>query len=90
NANPVLFDRLVALAEESGIPFQIEADPRPTGTDGRELQMGPGGVPTGIVSIPLRYMHTPSEIVDLQDVENTVRLLVAFARSLKVGDSGHW
>jgi putative aminopeptidase FrvX len=90
NANPVLFDRLVALAEESGIPFQIEADPRPTGTDGRELQMGPGGVPTGIVSIPLRYMHTPSEIVDLQDVENTVCLLMAFARSLKVGDSGHW
>lgn len=90
NANPVMFERLVALAEDGNIPFQIEADPRPTATDGRELQMGLGGVPTAVVSIPLRYMHTPSEIVDLQDIENTVRLLVAFASSLKIGDSGHW
>jgi len=40
--------------------------------------------------VPLRYMHTPSEIVDLQDVENTVRLLVAFVHSLKKGEYAHW
>jgi endoglucanase len=48
------------------------------------------GVATGLVSIPLRYMHTPSEIVDLVDVENSVQLLVEFAKSLKRGEYGHW
>ena len=50
--------------------------------------MGRGGVATGLVSIPLRYMHTPSEVVDLEDVENCVKLLVAFALSLEKGDTG--
>ena len=90
NINPLLFNRLVTCADELGIPYQIEADPRPTGTDGRELQMGAGGVATGLVSIPLRYMHTPSEIVDLQDVEHCVQLLVATARSLRRTDRGDW
>jgi len=90
NANPFMVKRLLELAEEEKIPCQIEADPRPTSTDGRELQMGPGGVATAVVSIPLRYMHTPSEIVDLQDVENTIRLLAAFARSLDKKDTGVW
>ena len=90
NINPLMFEALVQVAEANSIPFQIEADPRPTGTDGRELQMAPGGLATAVVSIPLRYMHTPSELVDLTDVENTVRLLVAYAKSLKAGDSGEW
>lgn len=90
NINPFLYDRLVACAEELGIPHQFEADPRPTGTDARALQMGRGGVATGLVSIPLRYMHTPSELVDLEDVERTVQLLVAFALGLKAGEHGRW
>ena len=90
NINPLIFNKLVEVAEEGNIPYQIDADPRPTGTDGRELQMAPGGLATGVVSIPLRYMHTPSEIVDLQDVENAVRLLTAYAKSLRKGDSGKW
>lgn len=90
NVNPLMFRKLVEIAEKEKIPYQVEADPRPTATDGRELQMGPGGIPTAVVSIPLRYMHTPSEVVDLQDIENTVRLLVAYAKSLKPGDSGDW
>ncbi|MEN9841750.1 MAG: hypothetical protein RL376_1550, partial [Verrucomicrobiota bacterium] len=69
---------------------QFEADPRPTGTDARAMQMGRGGVATGLVSIPLRYMHTPSELVDLADVERTVQLLVAFALSLRDGEHGRW
>jgi len=90
NINPFIYDRLVACAESLGIPHQFEADPRPTGTDARALQMGRGGVATGLVSIPLRYMHTPSELVDLKDVERTVQLLVAFALGLKDGEHGRW
>jgi endoglucanase len=90
NINPWVFDRLVKCAKKLKIPHQLEADPRPTGTDARAIQMGRGGVATGLISIPLRYMHTPSELVDLQDVENCVRLLVAFAQSLEEGDYAHW
>ena len=49
-----------------------------------------GGVSTGLVSVPLRYMHTPSEVADLEDVERTVRLLVEFAKGLEKGDYAHW
>jgi len=90
NINPLVFAKLKELAEVNDIPYQVEADPRPTGTDGRELQMGGEGIATGVVSVPLRYMHTASEIVDLEDIERTVQLLEAFARSLKAGERGEW
>lgn len=90
NINPFVFERLVKVAKENDIPYQLEAEPRPTGTDARVIQMARGGVATGLVSIPLRYMHTPSEMVDLQDVEYTVQLLSAFALSLKKGEHGIW
>ncbi len=90
NINPKVYDRLLKAARKLKIPFQIEADPRPTGTDARAIQMGRGGIATGLVSVPLRYMHTPSEVVDLEDVERCVLLLVEFAKSLQPGDYGHW
>ncbi len=90
NINPKVFDRLVRAAKKLRIPYQIEADPRPTGTDARAIQMGRGGIATGLVSIPLRYMHTPSEVVDLEDVERCVALLVEFALGLEPGDYAHW
>ncbi|KXU36592.1 peptidase M42 [Cephaloticoccus primus] len=90
NINPKVFARLRAAAQQAQIPYQIEADPRPTGTDARAVQIARSGVATGLVSIPLRYMHTPSEMVDLTDVEHTVALLVAFARSLEKNDYAHW
>jgi endoglucanase len=90
NINPWVFDLLLACADRAGIPYQIEADPRPTGTDARAIQIARAGVATGLVSVPLRYMHTPCEIVDLEDVEACVQLLVEFARALKPGDNGHW
>ncbi len=86
NINPKVYDRLVAAAKKAGIPYQLEADPRPTGTDARAIQMGRGGVATGLVSIPLRYMHTPSEMVDLEDVERCIQLLVEFAGALEPKD----
>ncbi|PTX91084.1 M42 family metallopeptidase [Opitutus sp. ER46] len=90
NINPKVYAWLVEAAKKAKIPYQLEADPRPTGTDARAIQMGRGGVATGLVSIPLRYMHTPSELVDLEDVERCVKLLVEFARGLESGDYAHF
>ena len=90
NINPKVYDRLVACAKKAKIPIQFDADPRPTGTDARAIQMARGGVACGLVSIPLRYMHTPSEVVDLEDVENCVKLFVAFAKSVDKGESFNW
>jgi putative aminopeptidase FrvX len=90
NVNPKVFSLLSDCAKRQKIPFQVEADPRPTGTDARAIQMGRSGVATGLVSVPLRYMHTPSEMVDLDDVEHCVKLLVEFALSLEKGDYAHW
>ncbi|MCF7688343.1 MAG: M42 family metallopeptidase [Cephaloticoccus sp.] len=90
NINPKIFQKLVHAAHDLGIPYQIEADPRATGTDARALQLSRGGVATGLISVPLRYMHTPSEMVDLQDVEHAVALLVEFSKNLAKGDYAHW
>jgi endoglucanase len=90
NINPKVYDRLLRAARKLKIPHQFDADPRPTGTDARAMQMGRGGVATGLVSIPLRYMHTPSEVVDLADVERCVQLFVEFAQGLEPGDYAHW
>jgi len=90
NINPKIYDRLIRAAKKLKIPYQLEADPRPTGTDARAIQMARGGIATGLISVPLRYMHTPSEVVDLEDVERCVQLLVEFAKGLEKGDYAHW
>jgi endoglucanase len=86
NINPLIFDRIIECAEKESIPHQIEANPDPTGTDARCMQIARGGVPTGLISIPLRYMHTPIETANLDDIENVVRLICTFARSLQPSD----
>jgi len=90
NINPKVYHRLVQCAKKLKLPHQFEAEPRPTGTDARAIQTGRAGVATGLISVPLRYMHTPSEMVDLTDVESCVKLLVEFALSLEKGDYAHW
>ena len=90
NINPKVYQRLIACAKKAKITVQLEADPRPTGTDARAIQMARGGVACGLVSVPLRYMHTPSEVVDLQDVEDCVKLFVEFAKSITKGESFNW
>lgn len=90
NINPFVFKRLTSLAKDLSIPYQIEAEARPTGTDARAIQIAKSGIATGLISIPLRYMHTPSEMVNLDDIENSVKLLVAFAKSINDNDSGIW
>jgi len=90
NINPRIYDKLLRAAKKARIPYQLEGASRPTGTDARAIQMGRGGVATGLISVPLRYMHTPSEVVDLADVERCVQLLVEFAKGLEKGDYAHW
>lgn len=82
NINPEVFERLCAAAEAEGIPYQIEAEPRVTGTDAGTMQVQRGGKPTGLVSVALRYMHTPTEVICLRDLEATVALLTRFILDL--------
>ncbi len=79
NISPKVFDLLVGLAKKENIPYQIEAQSRGTGTDANAIQLTKSGIATGLVSIPLRYMHTPVEVISTKDLENTVALLQSFA-----------
>jgi endoglucanase len=83
--SPKVFDLLVEAAKEAGIEYTINASGRSTSTDADAIQISRSGIPTGLVSIPLRYMHSPVEMVDLADVEATVELIVAFASRLEAG-----
>ena len=82
NINPVVFERLCAAAEAEGIKVQFEAEPGVTGTDAGAMQVQRGGRASGVVSIPLRYMHTPTEVLKLSDLEQTVALLKRFILDL--------
>ena len=80
-----MFELLHAAGEAEGIPFTVAARARHTGTDADAFHLSRAGIPTGVVSIPLRYMHSPVEMVQLDDVENAARLIAAFARRLEPG-----
>jgi len=80
-----VFEMLAEVAEAEGIPYTIQASPKATWTDADGIHLSRTGVPTGLVSIPNRYMHSPNEIVSLEDVKNTSRLLAAFIRRLEPG-----
>lgn len=80
--NAAVFDRLVAEAEGRDIPYSVQAAPRATRTDADGIFLVRGGVPTGLVSIPNRYMHSPSEMVSASDLDRAAQLLAAFVRSL--------
>lgn len=82
NINPVIYDLLVKTARKYKIPFQIFGAPRATGTDANVIQLSRKGVATGLVSVPLRYMHTPTEVLSLNDLESTSRLLLEFIYNL--------
>ena len=83
NINPVLFDLLIAAAEKSKVAYQLGAEPRGTGTDANAIQLSRGGKVAGLVSVPLRYMHTPTEVLALSDLDATVKLLAQFVLDLK-------
>jgi putative aminopeptidase FrvX len=80
--HPWLFELLHETAEREQIPFTVEAAGRATGTDADAVHLSRGGVPTALVSIPMRYMHSPVELVALSDVHACARLIAAAARTL--------
>jgi putative aminopeptidase FrvX len=81
-----VFELLYDTAEREGIPLAVEVSPRgSTSTDADAVYISRAGVPTGLVSVPLRYMHSPIEMLDLDDLERAVQLVVAFARRLEPG-----
>ncbi len=85
--SPVVFDQLVAAAEAERIPYTIEAAPRGTSTDADAIHTSRKGIATGLVSVPCRYMHSPNEMVALDDLDRTAALLAAWVRRLEPGTS---
>lgn len=85
--HPRLFEVLYAAGEEEGIPFTVESLGKGTGTDADAIHFSRAGVPTGLVSVPSRYMHSPVELASLEDIDNAARLIAAFARRLEPGIS---
>lgn len=82
NIHPSLRQKLVSVAEEYNIPHQLEITPGPTGTDARAMQITKEGIPSLVLSIPLRYMHTSVEVVDMTDIKNTGKLLAFFINAI--------
>lgn len=82
NIHPGLHRKLKSLADRLEIPCKLEVMPRHSGTDAFHLQIALQGIPTAVVGIPLRYMHTPVEMVSMKDIARLGRLLAEFAASL--------
>ena len=85
--HPAIFEALHAAGEAEGIPFTVEATARNTGTDADAIALSRAGVPCGLIGLPLRYMHSPVETVQISDVEAAARLIAAFCRALEPGTS---
>ncbi len=85
NINPKLFNLLVDTAKREKIPYQVLGEPGRTGTDANVMQLSKKGVATILVSVPLRYMHTPVELLSTKDLDNTARLIIALMKRLKSG-----
>jgi endoglucanase len=85
--HPLVFERLYEAGEAETIPFTLESLGKGTGTDADAIHLTRAGIPTGLVSIPCRYMHTPVEMVSLADVDAAARLIAAFAQRLESGVS---
>ncbi len=80
--HPRVFELLYETAEAADIPFAVEVSRGTTSTDADAVYLSRRGVATGVVSVPLRYMHSPVELADPEDIERAVQLVVAFALRL--------
>jgi endoglucanase len=80
--NPRVYQLLVAAATNAGINYQYDIQAAYTGTDNDNVQVSRGGVATGLLNIPCRYMHTGSEIVSLKDINDTAELMARFTLTL--------
>ena len=84
--HPKVVERLLEVAEQESIPVQHEAASRSTGTDTDAIFTTHSGIPSALVSLPMRYMHSTVEMVDLGDVEHCIQLLAAFAEAVRKQD----
>lgn len=82
NINPHVFDRLQGAAKNKEISVQVRGVPKATGTDANAIQLARDGVATGLVGIPNRYMHSPVEVVSLEDLDQAARLLAEFCQGV--------
>lgn len=78
--NREMSDKLIEIAENSKIPYQLEPISGATGTNADNIAVTKSGVKTSVVSIPQRYMHTPNEVISLDDVENTAKLICEYIK----------
>jgi endoglucanase len=83
NIHPFLHKQFKELAERLEIPYAIEIMPKSSDTDGMAMQISAEGIPNFVLSIPIRYMHTPVEMVMLKDVQRVGRLLAEFIAGLE-------
>ena len=83
NMNPVVVDRLRSAGDEADIPLQWGAAGRGTGTDANAMQLARGGVATGLVSVPNRYMHSAVEMISLEDIDRCADLLAEFVLGIE-------
>jgi tetrahedral aminopeptidase len=88
NINPRVFDLLDQLAKQHNIPIQVRGVPRATGTDANVMQISRQGVAVGLIGIPNRYMHSPVEVIHLDDLTNAAKLLAEFCAA--VGPEQDW
>lgn len=84
NIHPKLRKKLMEIAKEYNIPYQIEVNRASTGTDAWDIQITRQGIPSLVVSIPLKYMHSSVEVVNLRDIKNTGRIIAKLIE--KLGD----
>jgi endoglucanase len=85
NMNPVVTERLFAASKKARLKHQIIGVPGRSGTDAWAMQLVRGGVASSVVSVPLRYMHTPIEVLDIRDLQAAAKLLATFCTDLKPG-----
>ncbi|MBN1488124.1 MAG: M42 family metallopeptidase [Anaerolineae bacterium] len=90
NFHPQIVERLRDAANREEIPWQYEPASGCSGTDAWGIQVAREGIPTGLLSIPIRYMHQPVEMVALRDIERTARLLAHFVTDLEADYRPHW
>ena len=87
--HPLVMQRLIDVAKKLKIPVQHEAVSRSTSTDADVIYTTRDGIPCGLISIPLRYMHSPVETISLADVRHAASLAAGFIRSLQKSDTFH-
>ena len=75
NLSHTIQDRLIEISSAAALPYQLEAKPTSSGTDAKNIQISNGGMKTGLISIPCRYMHSPVETVSSKDIVAAISLL---------------